>query len=346
MVQSLKDLGIAGPFPIHESQLFFSTPRNALLQSSGPAKCSTSRSGPPRSITAKAPTYPNNLQPCLPPVGLREASKPPPTPQWWPAKQFFAWLADTGETQRKIDTEESGFLSQHPATLERMFESIRKPAHPPTEICLLLLLLISTFRPASCCAAPAFSVALRVTAPSDSPLCNHLNPLDALHPLGGERRVAHWRRDKTTADRWACPAGIIEAIGRKPQQLRLILATPAIFAKGWRPGWLQPINEGFVGKPPSENVKPGPQLKLVGAVVGRWQPISGWSLEAGKRGIKPLRRLAPAGSVFFFEVLDGSNPANWVAAHWLSSVCNDAQDRRDGFGLAAWGIWSPHNLSP
>jgi CRISPR-associated protein Cmr3 len=98
--------------------------------------------------------------------------------------------------------------------------------------------------------------------------------------------------------------------------------------------------------PPSENDKPAPQLKLVGAVVGRWQPISGWSLEAGKRGIKPLRRLAPAGSTFFFEVLDGSNPADWASAHWLSSVCDDAQDRRDGFGLAAWGAWLPHNSSP
>jgi CRISPR-associated protein Cmr3 len=167
-------------------------------------------------------------------------------------------------------------------------------------------------------------LALRVTAPPGSPLCNHFNALDALHPVGGERRIAHWRRNNTTTDKWNCPVEIIDALRRKPERLRLILATPAIFAEGWRPGWLQPINECLVGKPPSDIGKPGPQLKLVGAVVGRWRPISGWSLEAGKRGIKPLRRLAPAGSVFFFDVIDGSNPADWAAAHWLSSVCDDA----------------------
>ena len=78
-------------------------------------------------------------------------------------------------------------------------------------------------------------------------------------------------------------------------------------------------------------------LKLVSACMGRWKPISGWSLE--EKGAKPIRRLVPAGSVYFFE-LEGDEDASIVAKNlWLKSVCDDEQDRKDGFGLALWGIW-------
>ena len=346
MVQVLKDLEIAGPFPVHEGQLCFPTPRDALLRSVGAGKPKYFPVVPTPLGNGEGTDLPNNLQPCLPSAAPLEESKPPPTPQWWPSKRFFAWLANSDETPREMDTGESGFLFATPRETRTHVLIDPKTGTSSDGDLFTTTALDLNVAPTSGYSVSAFSLALRVTAPSSSPLCNHLNALDALHPLGGERRVVHWRRDETGADRWICPARIIEAKERKPQRLRLILVTPAIFAEGWRPGWLQPMNGSLVGMPPSENDKPAPQLKLVGAVVGRWQPISGWSLEAGKRGIKPLRRLAPAGSTFFFEVLDGSNPADWASAHWLSSVCDDAQDRRDGFGLAAWGIWSPHNLSP
>ncbi|MFO1429290.1 MAG: type III-B CRISPR module-associated Cmr3 family protein [Candidatus Competibacteraceae bacterium] len=71
--------------------------------------------------------------------------------------------------------------------------------------------------------------------------------------------------------------------------------------------------------------------------TGRWQPMSGWSLEQGRRGPKPLQRLVPAGSVYFFQVIAGD--ASQLADRWLQSVADEPQDQRDGFGLALWGIW-------
>jgi CRISPR-associated protein Cmr3 len=47
----------------------------------------------------------------------------------------------------------------------------------------------------------------------------------------------------------------------------------------------------------------------------------------------------PAGSIYFFEVRQGDGAA--LADRWLQSVCDDEQDRRDGFGLAVWGTWNP-----
>jgi CRISPR-associated protein Cmr3 len=118
---------------------------------------------------------------------------------------------------------------------------------------------------------------------------------------------------------------------RGARRLRLQLATPAIFAAGWRPGWL---NEALQGAPP---LLPGLTLQLVGAAVPRREAVSGWDYQA--RGPKRVRWMAPAGSVYFFEVTGGD--AGAVAKTlWLEPVSDDAQDCRDGYGLALWGIWS------
>jgi CRISPR-associated protein Cmr3 len=41
--------------------------------------------------------------------------------------------------------------------------------------------------------------------------------------------------------------------------------------------------------------------------------------------------------MYFFEVTSG-DPAV-LSECWLESVADEEQDRRDGFGLAVWGIW-------
>lgn len=117
----------------------------------------------------------------------------------------------------------------------------------------------------------------------------------------------------------------------------MILVTPAIFSEGWLPGWINCHGGSLVGSPPLEN-RANMELRLISASMDRWKPISGWSLERPRPGPKPIRRLVPAGSVYFFEVLSG-DAEDIVKKLWLRSVCDDDQDRRDGFGLAIWGIW-------
>lgn len=91
-----------------------------------------------------------------------------------------------------------------------------------------------------------------------------------------------------------------------------------------------------LGKLVGEVPGSGLSVRLVSAVVGRWKPLSGWSYEKGRNGPKALRRMVPAGSVYFFEVLKGGEG---IADLWLHSVCDCVQDGRDGFGLALWGFW-------
>jgi CRISPR-associated protein Cmr3 len=157
-----------------------------------------------------------------------------------------------------------------------------------------------------------------------------------LHPFGGERRLARWQAGQAGAA-WRCPDELTAAL-RKAKAVRLVLATPALFARGWLPGWLDETT--LEGRPPGTSSL---RLRLVGGCVERWRPISGWGLENGAIGPKPVRRLTPAGSVYFFTVQEGSAAELAGPACWLRSVIDEetdkAQDRRDGFGLGLWGIW-------
>lgn len=147
-------------------------------------------------------------------------------------------------------------------------------------------------------------------------------------PVGGERRLAEFSVDKVNvSDPFAAPEKSV--LG---PNIRLVLATPGIFARGWLPDWIDPAT--LKGTLPGIDTP----VTLVSAITGRWQPISGWSYEKDKFGPKPMRRMVPAGSVYFLRLDDGS--AVDLAPLWLKSICTDSeQNMNDGFGLALWGTW-------
>lgn len=122
--------------------------------------------------------------------------------------------------------------------------------------------------------------------------------LSAIHSFGGKRRLAHFSETEA-GEVWSCPDSILQALDGACY-IRMVLATPAYFTKGWLPGWL---DSDLRGKPEAmgeEDIV----LELKWACVPRWQPISGWSY--GKREEKAIRRMVPAGSVYFFKVERGT----------------------------------------
>lgn len=146
--------------------------------------------------------------------------------------------------------------------------------------------------------------------------------IEPILTLGGERRLA--RAQECSTNVWMCPEEIRTAL-KGTKHVRLVLATPCVFAKGWQPGWTELHGVG---------------LKLCGAAMPRRQAWAGWDME--KDGLKPLRYGVAAGSTYFFEVTSGD--ASALADHWLTSVADDEQDQRDGAGLALWGTWAPHEV--
>ena len=152
----------------------------------------------------------------------------------------------------------------------------------------------------------------------------------ALAHLGGERRLAALEpRDSSI---WPSPPsgwlqGVVDSGG-----LCLTLLTPGIFKAGYRPGWL---DETLTGSPPTA---PGLTLQLCAAATDRWQPHSGWDLALGQP--RSTRKLAPAGSTYWFRILNGANEET-LGPLWLANISDDEQDRLDGFGLALPSAWSP-----
>lgn len=160
----------------------------------------------------------------------------------------------------------------------------------------------------------------------DSDQNNITLPERFIAPVGGDRHLAEFVESPNDESLWQRPHAIPNT-----RNLRLILATPALFKNGWLPGWIgETTGKGTI---PGTNIS----VSLVSANAGRWKPISGWSYEDDKP--KPLRRMVPEGSVYFFKV-DRDLTEDELKKLWLCSVCDDDQDRSDGFGLALWGSWN------
>jgi CRISPR-associated protein Cmr3 len=140
--------------------------------------------------------------------------------------------------------------------------------------------------------------------------CDHPDLQPGLMTLGGERRVSLFARLAGASPVWEAPV--------VRERARVVLLTPAVFGRG-------AIPESIEG------------AKVVAAAVGRAQVMSGWDMALG--GPKPTRRMVPAGSVYWVE-LAGLDPDVWAKKIHLRAISDDVQDRRDGFGLAAVGVWA------
>ncbi|HZU05388.1 MAG TPA: type III-B CRISPR module-associated protein Cmr3 [Chloroflexota bacterium] len=122
----------------------------------------------------------------------------------------------------------------------------------------------------------------------------------------------------------------VSASGR----VKLVLATPALFAQGWLPAWVDPATlETRAGQPP---------LRLVAAAVPRGELIGSFDLVAGKP--RPARRAVPAGSVYFFEEREPGAAAA-ALARWYGQCLSD-EHAAIGFGLSYAGVWDPLALPP
>lgn len=146
--------------------------------------------------------------------------------------------------------------------------------------------------------------------------------------LGGERRLSSlmpcpsaW--PEPSDSQWDTLSGAL--------QLRVMLLTPGLFEQGFRPSDHQ-IKATF-----------GIGAKLIGAAVDRPTIVSGFNFERNPKnnnrpyGAKPVRRAAPAGSVYWIE-LDAPLELDVLKKAWMSSLCDERQDRLDGFGRILLGV--------
>lgn len=134
-------------------------------------------------------------------------------------------------------------------------------------------------------------------------------PAESLVRLGGDGRGAVVRAvtPPPTAADWMR----IEKEGR----FRLMLTTPGLFSGGWRPD--------------------GVPATLVAASVSRAETISGWDLITNKP--KPAQRIAPTGSVYWFDKLTDIASLRVLANNGLP--LNDPARRGEGFNRCLIVPW-------
>ncbi len=156
--------------------------------------------------------------------------------------------------------------------------------------------------------------------------------------VGGERRFGSV---KAASEELKLPSAEIRGC-----RVKWVLLSPAIFAHGWRPGWVdeggkvrlriidktkradrrRPRREnGWEYRETADEAEPV-QARLIAAVVGKAQVIGGWDIQA-----KPTFLAVPSGSVYYFEA------ANEGEARKLARILQ-GRCRSDFFGEKGLGL--------
>jgi len=334
----LLKIAVAGVFPVHNRELYLPAPNDCVWDETTDK---VHRVQPIELGKDEGVDFPiDGLWPVRLTQNQAEVDfKAKPTPPWWPLSKLADWLT-SGEIEYRPDWFRNHFLN---AAVQSMRDHVcldaDRGAAAEGQIFATAGLNVTHL--------PRFyvkgseeekkaksfierfaevSLSARISIPDSETALKLDQQFDIWHPLGGERRLVHWHHNGDQ-NLWTCPAAVRKALAGAPR-IRMVLATPALFKQGWKPDWL---NDQLEGCPPRTNVK----LKLIGVSNGRWKAVSGWSL-APPRGPKPIRRMVPAGSVYFFTTTDDTTP---LADQWLQPISDDDQERRDGFGIAVWGTW-------
>jgi CRISPR-associated protein Cmr3 len=367
-IARLKAISVAGPFPCVGGRLYFPAPQDVTVRKNHDGSLDAFAARPlPLSDGEGGCNLPLGLMPAALPEDIGDDFKPDAPPRFWSDAQMARWLGNAAGTCFLAKGEKrwpAGFLGspqQDQRTHVQM--DFRSGAGAEGMLFQSVGLNLQRFpRPddesglARALREPDL-LAVRVRG-ADLPTA--LTELNALHPLGGERRLIHWGVCSDPPQGWTCDNDLRQALAALPPDeplVRMVLASPGLFRYGWCPGWLNPAG-AIAGQPRWEGTVPHTEVRvrLVAACVDRWRPLSGWSYEKGvgrRPGPKPVRRLVPAGSVYFLRVIEGA-ATDLADRCWLESVSEAAQDtedevfvgngcqnRRDGFGLALWGVWKP-----
>lgn len=151
-----------------------------------------------------------------------------------------------------------------------------------------------------------------------------------LATFGGERRLSQFLPIKQT---------VIETAQQKQvdkiNQTRgfcLTFITPCVFAQGYLPEWID--QKSMTGKLPDSEIK----VRLKAVAIDRWQAVSGWDSLLWKP--KAMRKAVSAGSVYWFELIDGDTMDLQTLQRLNLSLADNEYDQNDGFGMASIAPYS------
>lgn len=148
-------------------------------------------------------------------------------------------------------------------------------------------------------------------------------PAEGFLRLGGDGRAARYRKVMSPV----FPRTTLT------QRFKLVLLTPGLFEKGWLPDGVNETEENYWLE------MDGLRARLACASIPRAEVISGWDI--AKWQPKPAEQVAPAGSVYWFDQIEGdTRMLDKLARQGVWKENNNNQQRRvEGYNrilLSAW----------
>lgn len=338
-LDALKQVAIRGPLlaSTGDGALYFPTPRDALLvrpaHGHGPQGSATNTDARLKRLVPLEDDQASlgDFEPGLLPVGLTrtayEPAKPISAGAWWSWPLMEAWLRGDADLTVRPDWVQGRL---QPLLTEGRLH-VRLNAHGTAEDGALFETRgLRLRRPAGEAHQP-FHVADYAlwVAVDDATLPPGMALRDEVAPFGGERKIMRWSKAAGHGGPAIPPWLRAHVTSANHCDVRVVLATPAHFRAGARPG-----DDGPMLKTEADLT-----VQLRAMAVGRPEGYSGWDFAAPKGGRpKGSERLVPAGSVFWLR-LTGSAAARaaWLERVWMQNVSDDLPHRRDGLGLALIG---------
>lgn len=150
-------------------------------------------------------------------------------------------------------------------------------------------------------------------------------PKKSILKIGGEAKAAQFEQIESQPEYCQIPA----PSNYRNNRFRLSLITPSVFDNGWIPSWIN--TSDFIGE------YKGVKLKLLATVLGK--PLSiggfGYSMDSKRFAPKEMYKAIPAGSVYYFELLEGTFEDVKLLFHYQSI---SEQKANEGFGVTYLGI--------
>ena len=146
-------------------------------------------------------------------------------------------------------------------------------------------------------------------------------PGSGLMRLGGEGKAVSYQTINV----------FLEKPKLQSAKFKLYFSTPVFFQNGWLPGWLMenPETKKISG------IYEGLELELLAAIIGKPIFIGGFDMK--NKTPKPMRKVVPAGSVYYFELKNGD--LNKVVDLFHAKSISEFGTKKEGFGVSFVGVF-------
>jgi CRISPR-associated protein Cmr3 len=145
-------------------------------------------------------------------------------------------------------------------------------------------------------------------------------PEPGMLKLGGEGKAVSYFCYKGKIQQYQ-----LDECAMKANIFKLYISTPAVFSKGWLPEWID--QSTLIGK------KNGLKVQLLTASITKHSNVGGFDMKEQKP--KPMHRTVPAGSVYYFKLLEGSYEEILKTFHY--QAISDIYPEQ-GYGISLVGI--------